>query len=153
MHTASMIEALNKAVAFEHTAILQYQHQALMVRGFWRKVFAEFFAAESRSALDHARTFGHKIVALGGVPTVDLGAPVHQSLDLEDMLSHDLWLERDALQAYLEAWALAEEDVALRTLLEEHIALEQRDIEELEMYLGMVQTGPVVSAVPGQMGR
>ena len=32
-------------------------------------------------------------------------------------------------------------------MLEEHIESEQRDIEELEMYLGMVQTGAVAPEV------
>lgn len=51
------------------------------------------------------------------------------------------------MQAYLEAWALAEDDVALRTMLEDHIEAEQRDIEELEMYLSMVHTGAMASEV------
>jgi bacterioferritin len=147
MNTAHMIDALNKAVALENTAILQYKQHALLVRGFWRKVFADFFAAESRSALDHACKFGQKIVALGGVPTVEVSAMVRQSLDLEEMLGQDLELEREAMQAYLAAWALADDDVALRTMLEEHIESEQRDIEELEMYLDMVQTGAVTPEV------
>jgi bacterioferritin (cytochrome b1) len=60
------------------------------------------------------------------------------------MLEHDVALERLALQAYLAAWRLTEgEDaaaVALRTMLEEHIAAEQQDVDELELYLEMVQT-------------
>jgi bacterioferritin (cytochrome b1) len=121
------------------------------VRGFaetvnWDLRDPDFFAAESRKALEHAYKFGQKIVALGGVPTVEVGAMVRQSLDLEEMVPQDLELEREALQAYLEAWTLAGDDVALRTMLEEHIATEQRDIEELEMYLSMVHTEALVSA-------
>jgi bacterioferritin len=145
MQTTSMIDALNKAVALEHTASLQYKQHALLVHGFWRKLFADFFASESPKALEHAHKFGQKIVALGGVPTVEVGAMVRQSLDLEEMLSQDLELEREAMQAYLEAWTLAEDDVALRTMLEDHIEIEQRDIEELEMYLSMVHTGAMAS--------
>jgi hypothetical protein len=37
--------------------------------------------------------------------------------------------------------------VALRTLLEEQIKDEQRDIEELELYLNLVQTGAVKKEV------
>jgi bacterioferritin len=147
MHTAYMIDALNKAIALEHTASLQYKQHALLVRGLWRKLFADFFAAESRQAWEHAHKFGQKIVAFGGVPTVEVGAMVRQSLDLEEMVQQDLELEREAMQAYLEAWTLAEDDVALRTMLEDHIETEQRDIEELEMYLSMVHTGARASAV------
>jgi bacterioferritin len=147
MHMTDIIDALNKAVALEHTASLQYKQHALLVRGFWRKLFADFFAAESRNALQHAHKFGQKIVALGGAPTVEVGSMVRQSLDLEEMLQQNLELEREAMQAYLEAWTLAEDDVALRAMLEDHIEVEQRDIEELEMYLSMVHTGAVASEV------
>jgi bacterioferritin len=147
MDTARVIDALNKAVALEHTASLQYKQHALLVRGLWRRMFADFFASESHKALDHARQFGHKIVALGGVPTIEVGATIRQSLDVEEMLRQDLELERQTLQAYLEAHALAEDDVALRTMLETQIEQEQRDIEELEMYLQMVKTGAVAPEV------
>ena len=55
-------------------------------------------------------------------------------------------LERQAIQAYLAALALAD-DVALRNMLEDQIEQEQRDIEELELYLDMVKTGAVVPEV------
>jgi bacterioferritin (cytochrome b1) len=118
-----------------------------LVRGPWRKLFAEFFHAESHGALDHAHKFGQKVAAFGGVPTIEVSAPVRQSLDLTEMLQQDLELERQAMQAYLEAHALAEGDVALRSMLESHIDEEQRDIEELEMYLEMVRTSAVLPEV------
>jgi bacterioferritin (cytochrome b1) len=81
------------------------------------------------------------------VPTVEVGATVRQSLDLAEMLRQDLALEREAMQAYLAAHVLAEDDVALRTMLENQIEMEQRDIEELELYLEMVKTGAVAPEV------
>ena len=143
MEIGRVIEALNKAVALEHAACIQYQQHALLVRGLWRKVYAEFFLEESRTAQEHAYKFGRKVVALGGVPTIEVGTAVRQSLDLEEMLQQDLELERQAKQAYLDAHALCDDDVALRTMLEEQIEDEQRDIEELEMILEMVQTAAV----------
>jgi bacterioferritin len=147
MDTRRVIDALNKTVALENAAMLQYKQHALLVRGLWRKVFADFFASESHNALDHARKFGHKIVAMGGVPTVEVGATVRQSLDVEEMLRQDLALERQAMQAYIAAHALAEEDIALRNMLEDQIEQEQHDIEELELYLEMVTTGTVTAEV------
>lgn len=63
------------------------------------------------------------------------------------MLRQDLELEREALHAYLEAHRLAEGDVALRSMLETHIDSEQRQLEELELYLNLVQTGTVTKEV------
>ena len=143
MDTQKFITALNKAVALEHAATLQYQQHALLVHGLWRKVFADFFEDQSKTSLSHAHVFGQKIVALGGVPTVEIGTTVHQSTDLEEMLQQDLALEKEAMQAYLEAHAQTEGNVALRSMLENHIEGEQDDIEELEMYLSMVETKDV----------
>jgi bacterioferritin (cytochrome b1) len=118
---------------------LQYKQHALLVSGLWRKVFADFLLCESKGAMEHAEKFGQKVVALGGVPTVEVGT-VRQAVDLEEMLNQDLALEKETMQAYLHAHALTEGDIALRTMLEGQIESEQRDIEELEMYLGMVKT-------------
>ena len=147
MDTGRVIDALNKAVALEHAACIQYKQHALLVRGLWRKVYAEFFREESRSAQEHAYKFGQKIVALGGVPTIEVGTAVRQSLELEEMLQYDLELERQAKQAYLDALALCEDDVALRNMLENQIEDEQRDIDELELILEEVQTAAVTPAV------
>jgi len=139
MDAKKVIAALNKALVLEHTAVLQYKQHALLVHGLWRKVFAEFFGSHSKGSLDHAGKFGQKVVVLGGVPTVEVGT-VHQATEVEEMLRQDLKLEEETMQAYLEAHALVEGDVALRTMLETQIESEQRDIEELEMYLDMVKT-------------
>jgi bacterioferritin (cytochrome b1) len=142
MDTQKIISALNKTIALEHCASLQYKQHALLVSGLWRKVFADFFLSQSKSSLDHAEDFGRKVVALGGVPTVEVGA-VRQAVELEEMLRQDLELEQETMRAYLEAHTLAEGNVALRTMLENQIESEQRDIEELQMYLGKVQVGAV----------
>ena len=147
MDTLQVIEALNKAVALEHAACIQYKQHALLVRGLWRKVYADFFYDESRSAQEHAYKFGQKIIALGGIPTVEVGAPVRQSLDLVEMLQQDLKVERQAKQAYEDALILCRDDTALRVMLEDQIKAEQDDIEELEMYLEMVQTQAVTPSL------
>jgi len=63
------------------------------------------------------------------------------------MLQQDLDLERQALQAYYTSHTMAQDDIALRTMLETHIENEQRDIEELELYLDQVKTGSVMKEV------
>src|SRR5581483_1759327 len=123
MDAKRVVTALNKAIALEHTATLQYQQQALLVSGLWRKVSADHFAAQAKSSLEHAAKFGQKVVAFGGVPTVEVGT-VRQSTDLEEMLRHALDLERSTMQAYHEAHALTEGDIALRTMLEGQIESE-----------------------------
>jgi bacterioferritin len=151
MDNSLAIEALNKVVALEHAACMQYKQHALLVRGLWRKVYADFFYDESRSAQEHAYKFGQKIVAMGGIPTIEVGAPVRQSLDLIEMLQQDLEIEKQAKQAYEDALTLCQDDTALRVMLEDQIQTEQDDIEELEMYLEMVHTQAVAPSLELQV--
>lgn len=142
MNTQQVIEALNDAVRIELTAAVQYQQQGLLVRGLWRRAYADFFFDESDQARLHARRWGQKIVALGGVPTVEIDT-VHQALEIERMLQHALAIEREGKAAYERALDVAREDTALRNMLEEQVDAEQRHIEELELYLDEVKTATV----------
>ena len=142
MASHKLIEALNKLVANEYAAFLQYLQQSFLVHGTQREVFHEFFEDASQEAVQHARLWGEKIVALGGIPTVEPGA-VRQSRDLDEMLEHDLALERANLDDCLAALAHAEEEgeVALRVMLEDHIVEETGDVEELEKLLSKQRIG------------
>jgi bacterioferritin (cytochrome b1) len=52
---------------------------------------------------------------------------IRQSVDLREMLKQDLELEREALQAYINAWASCDEqDMPTKFMLEEQIAEEQK---------------------------
>lgn len=139
MNSDAVIDALNEAIALEHAASMQYKQQALLVRGLWRPLYADHFYAAAKEAMDHARKFGQKVVALGGVPTLEI-APLKQAIALEEMLAHDLEVERKALAAYERALELARGDTALCNMLEDQIDAEKRDVEELEMILEQVET-------------
>jgi len=139
MNRERVIEALNEAISLEHAAALQYKQQALLVRGLWRPVYADKFAAASKEAMRHAHAFGQKIVALGGLPTLEV-APLKQAISLEDMLVHDVEIERKALAAYERALELGKDDTALRNMLEDQIEAETHDVEDLELILEQVKT-------------
>ena len=132
MANAELIENLNRALGLELAGVIQYMQHSFLVTGPEREVFRGFFRDLSGEARDHAETLGDKIVALGGVPTVEPGM-IRQSTDLAEMLRQDLALEREAMEAYLAAWESCKEtDRPTRFLLEERIAEETRHIEELE---------------------
>lgn len=142
MATPQLIEALNRLVSNEYAAFLQYLQQSFLVHGTEREIFREFFEEASEEAVKHARLWGEKIVALGGIPSVEPGA-VRQSRELTEMLEHDLALERANLDDCKAALRLAEEDddVALRVMLEDHIVEETGDVEELEKLLSKKRIG------------
>jgi bacterioferritin len=132
MANAELIENLNRALGLELAGVIQYMQHSFLVTGPEREVFCGFFRDQSKEARKHAETLGDKIVALGGVPTVEPG-DIRQSTDLGEMLRQDLELERAAMQAYVASWrACTDEELATRFLLEERIASEQKHIEEFE---------------------
>src|SRR5215204_2499344 len=132
MARAELIENLNNALSLELAGTIQYSQHSYLITGVWREVYKEFFRDQAEEAQAHAETLGDKIVALGGVPTVE-PAMIRQSTDLEEMLKQDLELEREAMAAYMAAWAsCGEEDLPQKFWLEERISEEQLHVEELE---------------------
>lgn len=132
MARAELVENLNKALSLELSGVIQYTQHSFLVTGVEREVYKEFFRDQAEEAQDHAVMLGDKIVALGGIPTVE-PAMIRQSTDLTEMLKQGLELEREAMDAYMAAWAsCGDEDLPTKFLLEEQIAEEQKHIEELE---------------------
>lgn len=132
MANTALIDNLNRALSIELAAIIQYMQHSFLITGTEREVYCEFFRDQSEEAADHAHTLGDKIVALGGIPTVE-PSMIRQATELKDMLKQDLELEREGMAAYMDAWkACQDEDLPTRFMLEERIAEEQIHIEELE---------------------
>lgn len=132
MDRTELLENLNKALSLELAGVIQYSQHSYLVTGTDREVFKEFFRDNAEEAQEHAESLGDKIVALGGVPTVE-PAMIRQSTQLKEMLKQDLELERAAMDAYMTAWkSCSEEDLPQKFWLEERISDEQLHIEELE---------------------
>ena len=132
MARAELIENLNKALSLEISGVIQYTQHSFLVTGKDRIVYTEFFRDQADEAQKHAQVLGDKIVALGGVPTVE-PATIRQSVNLDEMLKQDLELERDAMAAYMAAWnACDDNDLPQKFWLEGQISDEQMHIEELE---------------------
>lgn len=126
-----IVEQLNKILSLEYAGVVQYMQHSFLVSGHQRIVYADFFKDQSKDSLKHAGIIGDKIVALGGVPTVE-PATIHQTTDLSEMLEQDLELERNALAAYLKAWEMSSSNPTLKFLLESMIQDEQTHVEEME---------------------
>lgn len=132
MANTELIDNLNRALAAELAAVIQYMQHSFLVTGQEREIYCSYFRDQSEESHDHAQMLGDKIVALGGVPTVEPGM-IRQSTQLSEMLQQDLELEREAMKAYADAWkACTDRELATRFQLEERIAEEQKHIEELE---------------------
>jgi bacterioferritin len=135
MDREQVIGDLNEILSLEYTAVLQYTYEAMVVRGLERPRFVAAFQAEAAESLAHAGLIGSKVVALGGTPTTSVG-PLNGTSNLEEMLRHNLAMERRAVELYTRALDHAVDDVALRTLLENQVQIEKASVEELERILG-----------------
>lgn len=131
MNTAKVIDKLNEILKHEWTGVAQYAQQAFLVTGPWRQVFAGLFNEGAEESFKHARTIGDKIVALGGVPTIERNK-IQQSRELDEMLEQALAFERAAVELYKQAIALCEDDRALVVLLEDILLEEQQGVDDLE---------------------
>jgi bacterioferritin len=134
MDQKAVIKALNDALALEYAAVVQYAQCSYCVKGFRRLAVAGWFFEQATTSLTHARMIGDKIVALGGIPTTQVG-PVREAQDLTSMVKLSLEMERRSVESYQAALTLAADDTALRVLLESRIEAEQADVEELEKML------------------
>lgn len=132
MARAELLENLNRALSLELSAVIQYTQHSFLITGTDRQVFCDFFRDQAKEAQKHLQMLGDKVVALGGVPTVE-PAMIRQSVELIEMLKQNLELEREAMEAYKSAWASCDEgDLPTKFMLEGQIADEQLHIEELE---------------------
>ena len=135
MDKAQMIDKLNEILKWEYAGLVQYTQFSFLVQDTWREVFSKFFRDNGEEALEHAHLVGDKIVALGGVTTVERGE-VKQSTDLQEMLEYSLEVESKQVELYTEALELCgPRDVALRVLLEDICRQEQEGVDHLEKLL------------------
>ncbi|MBY0524649.1 MAG: ferritin-like domain-containing protein [Gemmataceae bacterium] len=134
MDTGKLIDKLNEILRWEWTGVVQYTQHSFLVQDLWREVYAPMFAKGAEESLGHARKIGEKIVAMGGVPTVER-SEVRQSTGLEEMLQYDLEFEREAVRLYGQAIELCPDSHPTRILLEDIILDEQEGVEHLEKLL------------------
>lgn len=134
MDRQELINRLNQALALEYAGMLQYLQHSFLVQGPWRELYSEYFEKEADHTRKHAKRLGERIVALGGVPSVE-PATIRQATDLTEMLQQDLELERQALELYSELAKACEDNVPLRVFFENMAFEEQDDVWELEKLL------------------
>jgi bacterioferritin len=145
MNHNGLIKKLNEILAHEWTGVAQYAQQSFMIRGLWREAYSGFFMHGAEESFGHAKKIGEKIVALGGVPTLERNK-IKQSDDLREMLEHALEFERTAVAHYGEALELAADDRPLVVMLEDLILEEQDGVDAIQKLLR--EEGGAAGAAP-----
>ena len=134
MDTNKVIDKMNEALRHEWTGVAQYAQAGFVVSGLWREVYSEKFHDDAKESFKHAKEIGDKIVALGGVPTVERN-PVKQSQDLMELLQNGLEFESKAVKVYTELLGLIEDDRAFTVFIENILEEEQAGVDEYNRIL------------------
>jgi bacterioferritin len=136
MDKKTLIEGLNKDLADEFSAIVQYITYAAKATGPYRPQLSEFFLAEVADEQGHAQFLANKVVALGGEPAT-VPSPVAPAETDREMLEAVLKAERRAIEGYTKRAKQAEEfgDKGLVVQLEDMIRDETSHAEETERIL------------------
>lgn len=136
-----LIARLNTVLSWEIAGAIQYLHGGAMLTGKWRGVYAEFFQDGSKEARGHAEQVAEKIVALGGIPTVE-PARIIQATDVDALLEAALELEEAALAAWEAALEIGDAvNIGTGLWIEEMVSHEQEHVDELRKLTGRISFG------------
>jgi bacterioferritin len=136
MDKQTLIDNLNKDLANEFSAIIQYITYAAKATGPYRPQLAQFFLAEVADEQMHAQYLANKIVAMGGEPTTQ-PSPVRAAKNNREMLEAVLVAENEAKKGYTQRAREADEfgDKGLSVQLEDMVRDESNHSEETERIL------------------
>lgn len=148
---AKLMDKLNDILRHEWTGVAQYAQAGFVVCGLWREVYAKMFQDSAKECFGHAQLVGDKIVALGGVPSIERNQ-VKQSNDLAEMLSNALAFESAAVKLYTEALGCCGDDRALEVFLEDILKEEQEGVDEISKLLRDQSTAAGSSEVSSKAG-
>ena len=138
---SEIIEALNRVLTNELTAINQYFVHARMMEDWG---LAKIGSLEYKAAIDemkHADELIKRVLFLEDLPNVQRMGAIKIGQDIQEVLQADLQLEMAALPSLKESIALAEErqDYVSRELFSEILKSEEEHVDWLEIQLGLVE--------------
>src|SRR5919197_1062270 len=102
-----VIDALNRALTVELTAINQFFCQAKMCMNWGYYRLGKKHYEESIGEMKHAEKLIDRIIFLEGVPEIARYDVIRVGIDVKEQLEYDLTLETRGVQTYNEAITLA----------------------------------------------
>ena len=135
---AQLIDELNKDLAKEYAALIQYVQHASVITGPQYDAISAELTVHSGEEHQHAITLSDQIDFLGGLPDVNV-ADIHISPDSKTMLEQDLDGELDAIARYRARIGQAEmlQEYGLRRALEDILIIEEEHARDLQSALDL----------------
>src|SRR5258705_4250306 len=141
-----VVQALNSLRSTEITSYLQYMQHRYMAVSLLSPGMKIEFGAHATQELDHADRLADRVQQLGGVPIYDpkeisskaanVGVTPEQGTSLADMVTEDLILERQQIEAYTALIReLGDQDLVTRQVLLSILVETEKHASELADYL------------------
>jgi bacterioferritin len=149
-----VIEALNRALTIELTAINQYFCQAKMCQNWgFRKLGAKHYE-ESLGEMKHAEKLIERILFLEGVPEIARYDVIRVGTDVKEQFENDLKLEMGGVKAYNETIELCTrlKDNGTREVLEPILSESEEHVDWLETQLHLIEQVGLQNYLTEQMG-
>jgi bacterioferritin len=149
-----VIEALNKGLTVELTAINQYFVQAKMCANWGYKALAKKHYDESIGEMKHADKLIERILFLEGTPAIARYNPIRVGGTVPEQLENDLKLETEGVQFYNEGIQLASAagDNGTRELFDRILLESEEHVDWLETQLNVVKQIGLENYLSEQLG-
>jgi bacterioferritin len=150
-----VLEALNRALTVELTAINQYFCQAKMCKNWGYAALARKHYEESLGEMKHAEKLIDRILFLEGVPEIARYDVIRVGTEVKEQLQNDLQLEMSGVKHYNNAIELCTrlKDNGTRELLEPILTESEEHVDWLETQLHLIETVGMQNYLTEQMGK
>jgi len=130
-------DMLNRAIAGELQAIIQYMWQHVQWKGVEHYSVIDGIEKVAMEEMKHAEKIAERLWYLGAKPTIQPD-PIHVGETLEEMLKNDAKAEADTIAMYKEIMQLAEKegDVATKEIFEE---IEEDEEEHHDFFTSLLE--------------
>ena len=138
--STKVIEALNRALTEEMTAINQYVVHAEMAANWGYEKLHEFSEDLAVQEMKHAEKLVGRILFLEGIPIINKYNTITIGSDVPSYLKNDLGTETDAVKMYNEISQLcvAEKDQGTKELVDDILRDEEGHVDGLEERLDQI---------------
>ena len=135
-----VIDALNRALTIELTAINQYFVQSKMCKNWGFMKLAAKHWEESMGEMKHADKIIDRVLFLEGVPEISRYDVIRVGENVKEQFENDLKLETSGVIAYNELvnFAMAQKDNGTHALALEILTDSEEHVDWLETQLGLI---------------
>ena len=149
-----IIDALNRALTIELTAINQYFCQAKMCKNWGYHKLAKKHYEESMGEMKHAEKLIDRILFLEGTPEIARYDVIRVGTNIPEQFENDLQLEMSGVKHYNVAVELAMklQDNGTRELIAPILVESEEHVDWLETQLGIIKDIGLQNYLSEQLG-